>query len=91
MAITDYAKKRKITIDHNKVSSTETDYPAMVKLYEDSSVSAWSGSGSYSVDDKVTNDNAYFKCTTASTSKEPRVTTDWQDDWQYLGFKYILC
>lgn len=86
--LSNYAYRKKITIDHAKVDSTLTDFPMLVKLYYDSSKSAWSGSGSYSVGDIVKNDGSYYKCLTASTSKEPGTTTDWQDDWQFLGYEF---
>jgi hypothetical protein len=86
--LTNYGYRRKITIDHAKVDSTLTDFPMLVKLYYDSSKNAWSGSGSYSVGDIVKNDGSYYKCLTASTSKEPGTTTDWQDDWQFMGYEF---
>jgi hypothetical protein len=92
MALADYGYKRKITIDHTKFDATETDYPAMSKFYSDSSVSAWSlnfaATNGYAVGNIVKNDNAYFKCTTSDTTKEPRVTTSWQDDWHWLGDEF---
>jgi hypothetical protein len=83
-----YGYRRKITIDHAKVDSTLTDFPMLVKLYYDSSMSAWTTPYTYSVGDIVKNDGAYYKCLTASTTKEPGTTTDWQDDWQFLGYEF---
>lgn len=85
MAITDYGYKRQITIDHTVVDATETDYPAMVKLYQDDTAPTWSSSGSYSENDVVVYNNQYFRKTSTVTNKEPFVDTDWNLDWTYLG------
>lgn len=87
-SLSEYLYKRKIEIDANIIDSDLTNYPVMVKLYYNSSIGAWNNSTTYNVGDFVKNKNGYFKCLVASTTKEPRTTTDWQNDWHFLGEEF---